>query len=211
MNKCPYCNQNIAADFHFCPYCGKSLEAWDKRNNRPRVLIGFDNVVNTFTEYLLDVYNKRTGCRLQLADIREYDLEKYIGAYGMTIFKEEGFFEAVPEKNGSLQALKYLIESKDYDVYIVSACGSNQELEEKFRWFDRYLPQFNKNRILRCKEKELISGDVLIDDCVANLDRCAPYMRGILMNMPFNEDNQNYPRVDSLSEALPLLQKMFYA
>ncbi len=211
MKKCPYCNKEINDDYCFCPYCGKSVEAWDKRNNRPRVLIDFDNVVNTFTDYLLNVYNERTGCSLQVSDIREYNLEKYIGSYGMSIFKEEGFFEAVPQKNGSVQALKYLIESRDYDVYIVSACGSNQELEEKFRWFDRYLPEFNKNRILRCKEKEMISGDVLIDDCVDNLDRCAPYMKGILMNMPFNENNRAYPRVDSLNDALPILKDMFYA
>ncbi|MDO4501086.1 MAG: zinc-ribbon domain-containing protein [Erysipelotrichaceae bacterium] len=210
MTVCRECGKEVSKEFKYCPYCGKTLESWDKRNNRPRVLIDFDNCINTFTEYLLEVYNARTGCDLKIEDIKEYNLEKYIGQYGISIFREKGFFEAVPEKAGSVSALKNLIESKDYDVYIISACGSNEELEEKFKWFDKYLPEFNKNRIIRCKEKDLISGDVLIDDCLDNLDNVAPYMKGIVMDMPFNKENKKYPRINNLMEALPLLENMFY-
>ena len=219
---CPNCGRHlpIMRRHKYCPECGQKLayddeaaydRKWDPRYNRPRVLFDMDDCINGFTQHLIDVYNERTGSNVKVEDIKEWDLAKYIGEYGMSIFREEGFFEDIPEKKSATKTLKKLIESADYDVYIITACGTNQELEEKYKWFDKYLPEFNKDRIIKCKEKEIIHGDVLIDDNIENLRKCAPYMKCIIFDTPTNRNcTDDFPRVKSLKEVVPLLQKWFY-
>lgn len=216
--RCPVCQSELLKIPGFCNCCGQRvvkdknqrLHRWDSRYNRPRILIDMDDCINSFTDYLLEIYNRRTGAAICREDIKEWNLHKYIGDYGMSIFQEAGFFENIPEKNGSIAVLKDLILSKDYDVYVITACGSNQELEEKYRWFSRYLPQFNRNRIIRCKEKELINGDVLIDDNPDNLRKCAPFMKTVVYDMPTNRDIDDMVRIYSLKEVVPLLREWFY-
>lgn len=216
---CPNCSRNLPTirRYKFCPDCGQKLlyesgksSKWDPRHNRPVILFDLDDTVNNFTGPLVDIFNERTGAEVKVEDIKDWDLSKYLGEYGISIFREEGFFENLPEKNNSLSVLKTLIQSTDYDVYIVTACGTNQELEEKFKWFDKYLPTFNKDRIIKCKEKEIIRGDVLVDDNVSNLRKCAPYMRCILYDMPHNRECEEFLRIHSLEEVLPLLKEWFY-
>lgn len=216
--KCPVCGNELPVVPGYCCHCGQKvvkdkeqrLRRWDQRYNRPRVLIDMDDCINCFTDHLLKVYNQRTGADLKTSDIREWNLQKYIGDYGMSIFREEGFFENIPEKNGSVSVLKDLIMSRDYDVYVITACGSNQELEEKYHWFEKYLPEFNRNRIIRCKEKELIHGDVLIDDNPDNLKKCRPFMKTVVYDMPTNQDVTDMIRIHSLKDVVPLLREWFY-
>lgn len=217
---CPNCGRTLPTRrrHNFCPMCGQkilyegieTLNKWDPRYNRPRILFDMDDCINGFMSHLVDVYNERTGANVKAKDIKDWDLSKYLGEYGMSIFREEGFFEDIPEKKSATKTLKKLIESKNYDVYIITACGSNRELEEKYHWFDKYLPEFNKDRIIKCKEKEIIHGDVLIDDNVSNLRKCAPFMRCILFDMPHNQDCNEFPRVKALKEVIPYLQEWFY-
>ena len=219
--QCPTCGRHLPATrkHKYCPECGQHLmyeegesynKKWDPRYNRPRILFDMDDCINGFTNHLIEVYNQRTGSNIKISDIKEWDLAKYIGEYGMSIFKEEGFFENIPEKKSATKTLKKLIMSADYDVYIITACNSNLELEEKYRWFDKYLPEFNKDRIIKCKEKEIIHGDVIIDDNIDNLIKCSPYMRCVIFDMPSNRDVTDFPRIKSLKEIIPLLKEWFY-
>ena len=217
---CPTCGRALPnrRKYTYCPDCGQYLDygsgdgvqKWDVRYNRPRILFDMDDCINTFLTHLLAVYNERTGAHIKPSEIKDWDLTKYLGEYGLSIFKEEGFFEGIPEKKNATRTLKKLILSADYDVYIITACTTNRELEEKYKWFDKYLPEFNKDRIIKCKEKEIIRGDVLIDDKVENLEKCSPYMRCILFDMPHNRECQDFPRVKSLAEVVPLLKEWFY-
>ena len=218
--KCPTCGRNLPSQrrYKYCPECGQKLgydgdeyiKKWDIRYNRPRILFDMDDCINSFLNYLLSVYNERTGAHIKPSEIKDWDLEKYVGEYGISIFKEEGFFEGIPEKKNATRTLKKLIMSADYDVYVITACTTNHELEEKYKWFDKYLPEFNKDRIIKCKEKEIIHGDVLIDDKIENLVKCSPYMRCVLFDMPHNRGCNDFPRIKSLSEVIPLLKEWFY-
>ena len=218
---CPECGRTLPSHrrHQYCPRCGQKMKysgkeeklaRWDPRYNRPRILIDMDDTINNFLGYLCEAYNERYGENLKLSDMTDWDITKFMGQRGIELFKEEGFFEKIPEKKNALKAIKKLIESADYDVYVVTACTTNHELEEKFKWFEENLPEFNKDRIIKCKEKEIIHGDVLIDDNVANLDRCSPFMRCVLFDMPHNREEDRYPRIKSLSEVIPLLKEWFY-
>ena len=185
-----------------------TTQKWNPIFNRPKILLDCDDVINDFTGYICSVHNERTGDNLSPDSFTTWELKSYIPEY-MDIMTEKGFFEGIPEKKNSIAALQWLIKSAKYDVYVITACQSNQELQEKFNWFDKYLPDFNKNRIISCKEKEMIRGDVLVDDKVENLDLCSPFMKCIVLDMPSNKECK-YPRAASLGEVIPLLEEWFY-
>lgn len=218
---CPDCGRTLPLQrkHKFCPECGKKilyegvaldLPKWDPMTNRPRVCFDHDNCMNNFNKYLVKIYNERTGLNIKPSELKEWDLSRYLGDLGMQIFKEEGFFEKIPPKKNSIKTLKELINSKKYDVYIITACGSTHELEEKYNWFDKFLPEFNKDRIIGCKEKHIIHADVLVDDNLDNLHKCAPYMKCVTFDMPHNRDCDLYPRIKDLTEIIPMLESWFY-
>lgn len=187
-----------------------NTNTWDQRYNRPRILLDMDDCINNFLHYLCRVYNKRTGSNLKVSEIKDWEITKYMGQEGLNIFKEEGFFSQVGEKRHSVDTLKKLIESTKYDVYVISACHSVKELEEKVEWFAKYLPEFDPNRIIRCREKEIIRGDVLVDDRLENLHKCSPFMKCIVFDMPHNRNCSLYPRVKRLEDIIPIIDEWFY-
>jgi 5'-nucleotidase len=185
---------------------------WDPHNNRPRILFDCDDVITDFLGTLLKEYNKRKGTNLHKTEFRSWNLldAPDVDQDIINIFHEPGFFEKVPPKGHSVDVIQQLIESTRYDVYVVTACSSVEELAEKRYWFQHMIPSFNTNRIIMCNEKSLVRGDLIVDDKVANLDQCAPYMKCILYSMPTNKGDKTYRRIRSLQEVLPILDETFY-
>lgn len=185
------------------------MKKWDQRANRPRVLFDMDDVISDFVGYLLKCYNEANHCNIERSAITSWDLSHFNPPM-RDIYIQKGFFLQIPEKNHSLDVIDELIQSGKYDVYIITACNSVNEFHEKIEWLSEKMPHFNMNRIISCKEKEMIRGDVLIDDKIANLDACSPYMHCILMDMPHNRECEIYPRIHNLHEVVALLDELFY-
>ena len=183
---------------------------WNPYFKRPKVLIDMDDCINNFISHLCKIYNQQTGKHVTPSQIKDWDITKVMGQKGMDVIKENGFFYEIPQKRQSIKTIKDLINSDKYDVYVITACNSISELQEKNDWFDKFLPSFNKDRIIKCKEKDLIRGDVLIDDRYENLKMCEPFMKCIIFDMAHNRKYNEFPRIKSLSEAVPLLDEWFY-
>lgn len=183
---------------------------WSSGGNRPRILFDMDDVVTNFLNHLVKIYNDRKGTKVKISDIKGWNLGDALGQDAYDIFKEDGFFLQLKSKKKSTSTLKSLIESEKYDIYIVTACTRPEEFLEKVFWFREVLPSFNTDRIISTKEKYLIRGDVIVDDKVANLDTCAPYMECILYDMPSNRNETRYKRIKNLEELIPILEEMFY-
>lgn len=192
---------------------GETLIKWDPRNNRPRILFDMDDVINDFLGTLIEDYNKANSASVERSDITDWDLTKckcLNAAEAMKLFKKKGFFLSIPPKASSVVAINTMIESTKYDIYIVTACGSVEEYKEKQEWLKKYIPAFNLNRLIMCSEKNIIRGDVLVDDKPQNLIECSPYMRCMLYDMPTNKSCKGFKRVSSLMEVLAILERMFY-
>lgn len=182
---------------------------WNKDNNRPIVLLDMDDVTTDFLGCLLRIYNERMGTHAKVRDCESWNLEETFSPEILDIFKEKGFFANLTPKKGSLKAIKKLISSTRYDVYIVTACKSVQEYQEKVEWFAKNLPEFNPNRIIMCSEKYLIRGHVLVDDKIQNLNECQPFMYTFAYDMPHNKDCK-HKKIKTLMELLPILDEIFY-
>lgn len=188
---------------------------WYSSGNRPIVLLDMDDVITNCLRSAVKNYNTQYGTSFNYKDCNIYGLEQFFGCERervLDLFREEGFFENLTPKPGSVGAINKLIRSTLYDLYVVTATSDEDgsELVEKIRWFNNYIPKFNTKRIIACRDKHIIRGDVLVDDKVSNLDACAPYMQCILMDSPTNQDCKDYIRIRSLKSLPPLLETMFY-
>lgn len=179
-------------------------------NNRPVVLFDFDDVVVDCLGGVIETWNREKGTNFKKEDVHTWDIDSCLGEGAFQLFFRKGFFENLKEKNGSIKVIDSLIHSTMYDLYIVTACQSVQEIEEKIKWLQSHIPNFNINRFIACKEKFMVRGDILIDDRASNLDSCRKYMDCILYDMPHNQDTRKYVRIESLEEVPEILNQLFY-
>lgn len=191
----------------------ETVVKWKSGGNRPRILLDCDDVITNFLGHLVETWNQTVQDetkKIDIEDIKSWDLSKYADPSIYDIFRSQGFFEELRAKEYSISTIKQLIESTRYDIYVVTDCGTPYELAEKLRWFQRYIPEFNTLRIISIKEKDMIRGDILVDDKIANLDACARYMDCIIYDMPSNQGVTRYPRIKTLKDLIPILEEKFY-
>ena len=185
------------------------------KNNRVRVILDSDDVITACLRAVVKEYNERHGTNIRPADCDAWDLTKTFNCSLedlMEIFRTPGFFENLQPTKGAIGALRELINSERYDLYIVTATSDDDgsEYVEKIKWLKKYAKEFNIKRLISCQDKEIIRADVIVDDKVENLDKCAPFMQCILMDSPTNKDCDKYIRISRLKELPALLDEVFY-
>ena len=185
------------------------------RSNRPRILIDMDDCITACLRAVVKAYNEENGTNFKTANCDAWDLTSVFGCDINSLFKifrTPGFFENLEPKKGAIGALRELIKSERYDLYILTATSdlTGDEYKEKIAWIKEYLPEFNTKRLIACSDKEIVRGDVIIDDKVENLDKCAPFMQCILMDSPTNRDCDKYIRLDRMKNLPSLLDEIFY-
>lgn len=183
---------------------------WNKKTNRPVVMIDFDDVCAFTLNALLDVYNQMYNTSFTVEDIIEWDLTKQLGKKCLNIFTIPGFYRKLKEKYGAFSVIKDLIACGKYDVYIVTACLSPEEFTEKVALIREAIPEFKLDRLVSLKDKHRFRADVIVDDKLATLIKCNPYMECVVMDMPHNRISDEFTRIQSLNELPALLEELFY-
>lgn len=198
-----------------CKITTNAKTPWYSGINRPIILLDMDDVITNCLRSAIANYNKANNTNFDYKKCNVWGIEEFLGVDRQTVtdlFRDPGFFENLPPKRGSIGAINELIKTTNYDIYIITATSDDDgsELVEKIKWFKKYIPKFNTKRIISCRDKYIIRGDVLVDDKVENLDNCSPYMQCILMDSPTNQDCKDYIRIKSLKSLPKLLEQMFY-
>ena len=81
----------------------------------------------------------------------------------------EGFFRTAPVIEGSVEGLEYLNDK--YEVIILSSATEYpQSLSEKVYWLNEHYPFIVWQQMVFCGRKDLVMGDIMIDDHPKNLD-----------------------------------------
>lgn len=94
---------------------------------------------------------------------------------------KQGFFSSLEPRSGTLGAVRELIRSGEYSVYVLSALmtgNRRQSEEEKNGWLDRFLPELGPERRIYAEsglgKAEAAGGvtgnDILLDDHTPNLE-----------------------------------------
>ena len=84
---------------------------------------------------------------------------------------------------GAAEALKHFMD-EGHEVYIVTSTEPAPVAEQKNRLLFRYFPFLDWGQVIITRRKQMIRGDVLIDDGIHNLEG-GPYKK-ILYTAPHN-------------------------
>lgn len=113
---------------------------------------------------------------------------------------KEGFFLNQKPINGALDAVNKIIDSDQYEVYILSVplYSSPHSYSEKVIWIQKHFPKLS-GKIILTQDKGLILGDILIDD---SMGWKAPWEAngGIFIHMN--------PRLDTVDQWTAICQRL---
>lgn len=178
-----------------------------------RILVDMDDTI----EQLLDAWvrraNEKFGRDVSLDEITGWNVAApYSGLtreeiYGVTY--EPGFWSGVKPMPGAAEALKHFMD-EGHEVYIVTATEI-EHVEEKMKGLlFRYFPFLSWNQVIITGRKQLIRGDVLIDDGIHNLE--GGNYRKILFTAPHNRfydaEANGMTRVNTWEEVVEIIDRM---
>jgi 5'(3')-deoxyribonucleotidase len=137
-----------------------------------RIVCDMDGVICDLIGWWTYLLNRYHGTNIKRDDVTEWDIH----AACPEIFKEEvykylgdpGFFLHLDPIPGALEGLRGLIQ-RGHDVVIATACEYGHA--DKRLWLKRHLPELPHQNIVFIERKELIPGDVFIDDRLENLEK----------------------------------------
>jgi len=168
-----------------------------------RLIVDMDGVLADACEQFQIFEERASGRRLPLAEILgKHELEVF--PRGHAHVRSPGFFRQAPLIAGGRETLEEL--NRRYELYIVSAATEFPlSLAEKVEWLGEHFPFIPWQRIVLCGSKEIVSGDIMIDDHFKNLDLFKG--RRLLFTQPHNQphDNRGHERVNSWAEVGRLL------
>ena len=153
------------------------------------ILVDMDDTIEHLLQAWVDGLNARYGRNVTIDTIRTWNVAAvYPGISRKDVYAipdEPGFWKTVKPVEGAAEALKHFME-KGHEVYIVTATRYESIYEKMNDLLFKYFPFLSWDQVIVTSKKQMIRGDVLIDDGIHNLEG-GDYVK-ILMNMPHNED-----------------------
>ena len=177
------------------------------------ILVDMDDTMEQLLKAWIGRANEKFGRNVALDDITDWNVAApYSGLTREDIYRviyEPGFWSSVEPMPGAAEALKHFMD-EGHTVYIVTATEI-EHVEEKmkgllFRWF----PFLSWGQVIITSRKQMIRGDVLIDDGIHNLE--GGEYRKILFTAPHNRqydaEANGMIRVRSWEEVVRIIDGM---
>ena len=175
-------------------------------NRKVTVLIDIDDTMTHLTRAWCRCLNKRYGTNVSANDILEWKISNYFPELTedqvFAPLHEDSFWWDVEPMVDAPRYIKQLMD-EGFNVYICTASFFDT-IKSKFeRVLGRYFPFISWNQVIVTKNKQLVNGDILIDDGIHNLE--GGRYKKVLMSAPHNRDydaeSHGMTRVKSWEEA----------
>lgn len=182
------------------------------------VLLDMDDTVVNFLDGLWECNYNLYGEKIKTEEVVDWDLSKFSsrGKAVYDLFKYPGLFRNLSPKEGAYDFVENI--DKDYELFFVtdspigtSHCdfvdSKNNRLfsnptDDKRKWLEEHFPFFDSSKIIICKHKWMIEGDVILDDKLETYLAFKEKNRNaLLMDAPHNRSFQSIDRVKDLKEA----------
>ena len=153
------------------------------------ILVDFDDTLNNFCEVLVDTLNKMFGTSVHHNDVKEWDLRKSFPTltesqiFIPTYFPD--FWRRVSPPPGAVEYLKKMIDD-GHKIVVVTATHPSKVGMKIMQVLLRDFPYLTYKDVIISSQKQLIKGDILIDDAPHNLEGGDYY--GILVDAPHNRN-----------------------
>lgn len=131
------------------------------------IYVDMDGIITDLLQKWLEAINKKHHTNYTVGDVTDWDVGKSLfGANGHKVYKyitQPMFFYDLEPLPGSVTAVEAL-QVLGHDVNILTAPASDHCATEKLLWLKKYFPFINHKNVHITHRKDLLMGDVLIDD-----------------------------------------------
>ena len=177
------------------------------------ILVDMDDTIECLTDAWLMRLNSQHGTHVTREDLTCWDFAKPFP----TLTEEEvyaplydgEFWETVKPMQDACEVMKELIEY-GHEIYIVTSSVHETISAKMTKVLFRYFPFIDWNHVIVAQKKQMIRGDILIDDGVHNLVG-GDYVK-ILMTAPHNRDYDaeanDMIRVDSWEDIFQVIRSL---
>ena len=151
------------------------------------ILVDMDDTIEQLLRAWVRGVNEKYGRDVDYEDVDSWDVSAaFPGLTRAQVYEipmQRGFWKTVEPVPGAAEALKRLMDA-GHQVYIVTATLQESIPEKMNDLLFRYFPFLTWDQVIITANKQLIRGDVLIDDGIHNLVG-GDYVK-ILMTAPHN-------------------------
>jgi len=154
-----------------------------------KILVDMDDVLENLLEVWVSVLNERHDLHVKQEDIVEWDMAKAFPTLTkeeiFAPFNMESFWQLTTPKKDARKYIE-MLENNGHEIYVVTATHYNfiamkmRNIVE--RWFSPLIPY---SHLIIAYEKQMVKGDVLIDDYLPNL--IGGEYRKLLFDAPYNK------------------------
>jgi len=172
-----------------------------------------DDTIEQLSKAWIKCLNERYGKCVNRDEVTDWDLHKfYPDLTKEQVFaplEEDEFWKTVEPIPGAQEAIKQLIED-GHDLYIVTASSYKTIRSKLENVLFKYFPEFDMSHVIVCWNKEMIRGDIMIDDGLHNLvsQECYTILMSAPYNMKYKAEDYVNARVNNWEEAYREIQKV---
>lgn len=153
------------------------------------ILVDMDDTIENLLDAWLNALNEKHGTRVTPDDVHSWDLhEAFPGLSAEQVyeplFTQELWLDVRP-KWDAVRFL-YILQKEGHEIYIVTSSNFRTIDTKVSAILGRYFPFIPEDHVIVCSKKQMIRGDVMVDDAPHNLEG-ADYVK-ILMSAPHNRD-----------------------
>lgn len=151
------------------------------------MLVDMDDVLEDLTTAWTSAIHERYGYYKASEDITEWDMWKFYPDlepnYLYDILEDPDFWATIKPFSDAIEYIPKL--QKYFDVYVLTA-GNYKSISSKIiNIIFKYFPTIDNDHVIVCHNKQLVKGDIIIDDGIHNLvGHSAKYK--ILFDTPHN-------------------------
>lgn len=170
-----------------------------------RILLDQDEVLAKWVDRIVEWYNEDRGTFYTAEDIKGYTVEEYL-PYSKDFIRSccryPELYRDLEPVDGAIEGVKEL-QALGHDVLIVSAVPkcAGFAYHGKLEWLRRNMPFFDLRNFIAAHRKDLVRGDVLLDDRPENLRAFKEMGCSVVFDRPWNRGMEDhYKRVRSWAE-----------
>lgn len=176
------------------------------------ILVDVDNVLEDLIAAWVEALNIKYGTSVSPLDITEWDITKFFpGLSRNQVFSPLHTKELWASLTPLPGAEEYLLRlSEDGHDIVLLTSAHPDTVSDKYKFINKYFPFISFKNIIFASRKQMVKGDILIDDAPHNLID-GDYIK-ILMTAPhnssFNAYKNNMIRVETWEEIYKLISSI---
>lgn len=162
-----------------------------------QIILDSDEVIVKNLDKVLELYNGEYQVSLTREEVLDWDLTQVQkeGTNILQYFNQPGFFRHLPLIEDSYKYISKLIED-GHDVVIATSSPKNGILD-KIDFFAEYFPFIPFGNVIPITRKDLLRGDIMLDDAPHNLE-ATQCRYPVIFDNRWNRDTEKYPFLKNL-------------